>query len=442
VPDKAVAPKTQPAPSDAEPEASLTAWLMFSVAGLFIFYQLNLQALPSVLRDGLVVDFSLTDAGFGGLSSSFYYPYMLLQIPRGLVLGRYGPRRLLLGGLFLCILATFITAYSRGMIEVTSARILMGVGAAPAFVATMALVARWFPARLFPIVVAITEMIGMLGAALGQEILGFVVQSAGWRTGMLLCGWFGILLLAAIGAVVKDVPIDAATEACTAAPRKSRAALGRMILSPSLVLAGLAGGMIYSAGLSFAMLWAVAFFQDHLGIDLATASFCASFFSWGIIVGFPVFGWACGRVAGPLPLLAGGAVATGASVAVILYAPPSLLLASTAMFFCGFACASYALTFVVVKAEVSTADAGPVFAFANMLIIAVGGLALQPLIGVLADAWGRPVTDPGSLGILVWAQAAALLLLAPLIWRARTRQLLSRGRLLIATRPRSDQPSE
>jgi hypothetical protein len=40
----------------------------------------------------------------------------------------------------------------------------------------MALVTRWFPSRLFPILVAVTETIGMLGAALGQEILGFIVQ--------------------------------------------------------------------------------------------------------------------------------------------------------------------------------------------------------------------------------------------------------------------------
>jgi hypothetical protein len=56
-----------------------------------------------------------------------------------------------------------------------------------------------------------------------------------------------------------------------------------------------------------------------------------------------------------------------------------------------------------------------------MLIIAVGGLALQPLIGMLADAHGRPVTDPGSLTILIWAQAAALILLLPFIRRDGTR---------------------
>jgi MFS family permease len=131
------------------------------------------------------VDFSLTDSGFGSLSASFYYPYMLLQIPAGLLILRFGSRRLLVAGLTLCIVASLITASSQNVGHVAIARVLMGLGATPSFVATMALVTRWFPSRHFPMLVAATETIGMLGAALGQEILGFVVQSTGWRTGMI-----------------------------------------------------------------------------------------------------------------------------------------------------------------------------------------------------------------------------------------------------------------
>ena len=63
-----------PDPRDEVAAASLAGWLVFATAGLFVFYQLILQSLPSVIRDGLVVDFSLTDSGFGSLSVSFYYP--------------------------------------------------------------------------------------------------------------------------------------------------------------------------------------------------------------------------------------------------------------------------------------------------------------------------------------------------------------------------------
>ena len=139
------------------PSSLARSWLIFSTAGLFVFYQLILQSLPSVIRDGLVVDFSLSQSGFGALSSSFYYPYMFLQVPAGLLVVRFGARRLLIAGISLCTLASFLSAFSQEFFWVETARILMGLGAAPTFVCTMALVTRWFPPTLLPILVALTE---------------------------------------------------------------------------------------------------------------------------------------------------------------------------------------------------------------------------------------------------------------------------------------------
>jgi MFS family permease len=96
--------------------------LIVATAGYFYFFQLVLQALPSVLREGLVVDFSLSQAGFGGLSSNFYYPYILLQVPAGLLVLRFGARGLLIGGIILCTLSCFLTAYSRDLFWVEVAR--------------------------------------------------------------------------------------------------------------------------------------------------------------------------------------------------------------------------------------------------------------------------------------------------------------------------------
>jgi MFS family permease len=154
-------------------------------------------------------------------------------------------------------------------------------------------------------------------------------------------------------------------------------------------------------------------------MSLLEASFCASFFSWGIVLGLPLFGWACGRLAGPLSLLAFGAVMTGLSVSLILYGPASYLVFSLGMFFFGIANGSYALTFVVVGSSVPRQYTGAAFGFANMAILAVGGLLFQPLIGILARMRGLVVPDANALSVLIWAQAIGLLLLLPLGWRSR-----------------------
>jgi MFS family permease len=405
-----------PSFSSVERTSLARSWLIVSTAGLFYFFQLILQSLPSVLREGLVIDFSLSEAGFGGISSSFYYPYILLQVPAGLLVLRFGARKLLIGGIALCALSCFVTAFSRDLFWVEVARILMGLGSAPTFVCTATLATRWFPPTMLPILIALIEALGMLGPALGQEVLGWIVQTSGWRTGMMACGWFGLLLFVMILIFVRNSP--AADEVSGAvATRPSGLELVKVLFSLRLVLVGLIGGMIYSAGLALAMLWGVSFFEMHM--RLVQASFCASFFSWGIVIGLPLFGWLCGRLAGPLPLLAFGAVLTGLSVALILYGPATYLVFSLGMFLCGIANGSYALTFVIVGSAVPREYTGAAFGFANMAILAVGGLFFQPVIGVLAKIRGLAVPDAGSLSVLIWAQGIALLLLVLLSLRSR-----------------------
>ena len=66
---------------------------------------------------------------------------------------------------------------------------------------------------------------------------------------------------------------------------------------------------------------------------------------------------------------------------------------------------------VVVGSSVPREYTGAAFGFANMAILAVGGLFFQPLIGILARMRGLVVPDANALSILIWAQAIGLLLL-------------------------------
>ena len=140
------------------------------------------------------------------------------------------------------------------------------------------------------------------------------------------------------------------------------------------------------------------------------------------------FGWACGRLAGPLLRLAVGAAFTGASVALVLYAPANYVLSCLGMLTCGLFSAAYALTFVVAGSWVRREYSGTAFGFANMIIIGVGGLLLQPLIGIFAQMREREVPDADSLSILIWAQGLALVLLIPLILRSAKNTARRRNR--------------
>lgn len=389
------------------------ARLVFGAASLFVFFQMVLQTFPSVMREGLVVDLSLNDAGFGGLSSSFYYPYILLQVPAGIVVARFGARSVLITGALLCTVASFLFATSQTANTAELTRILMGLGAAPTVVCAMTLAAQWFDARIFPLLAALTEMAGMTGAAVGQETLGFIVERAGWRAGMLTCGAVSAVLLVLIVLFVRN------RESSTAgpAPWPRRTDIARLLRSVPILSFAAAGGFIASAGVAFGMLWGVSFFQQFHGLSLSAASVCASFYFWGCLPGMLGFAWLCPRVRQPAVLLGAGALGTAATMVLILYVLRTPAALSAAMFALGVFNASYTLAFTMVKDQTPQQLSGVAMGLTNMFIMGIGGLAFQPLIGMLAHARGQGVPSASTLGVIVVAQAVALILLAVGVWR-------------------------
>ena len=95
---------------------------------------------------------------------------------------------------------------------------------------------------MLAILVALVETLGTLGPELGQEILGWIVETAGWRTGLMVCGWVGLLLLFMI-LFVRNSP---GTEDPVGTARAPLApwGLARLLLSRQFVLVALVGGMI------------------------------------------------------------------------------------------------------------------------------------------------------------------------------------------------------
>jgi MFS family permease len=82
------------------------------------------------------------------------------------------------------------------------------------------------------------------------------------------------------------------------------------------------------------------------------------------------------------------------------------------MFVLGVCNSSYALAFTMVKDQAPAELSGVAMGLTNMLIMGIGGLAFQPLLGVLAHARGQEVPDSGTLSVLIVSQLVALAILA------------------------------
>jgi sugar phosphate permease len=245
----------------------------------------------------------------------------------------------------------------------------------------------------------------MTGGAVGQEVLGYIVEHAGWRTAMFTCGVVSAFLLILIVLLVRNRTAggDAGDDHWPGA-----AEIKRLLLSAPIIANTIAGGLVASAGVAFGMLWGVSYFQHFHGMSLTAASLCGSFYFWGCLPGMLCFAWLCSRYERPTLLLALGAAGTGVTMALILFVLQGQAVQSVAMFVLGLFNSSYALAFTLVKDLAPKHLSGVAMGLTNMMIMGIGGLVFQQLIGVLAHSRGQGVPGAGALSVIIGAQVVAL----------------------------------
>lgn len=132
--------------------------------------------------------------------------YAGLQVPVGVLLDRFGSRRLLLGGLVLLTLGQLGFAFSTSFVTAVLSRAVLGAGDALVFVSVLRLVTAWFLVRQGPVVTQLTGQCGQLGAIVAAAPLSIALRQLGWTRTFALASTIGIVLMVAVVLVVKDSP--------------------------------------------------------------------------------------------------------------------------------------------------------------------------------------------------------------------------------------------
>lgn len=142
----------------------------------------------SVSRDALGVSFGLSTIAFGFLSSAYSWTYLVMQIPAGMLLDRWGVRKVGCVSTFLWSVASFAAAIATGLAGLFSARFLLGIGESPTFPANAKALGYWFPESERSLATAITDSAAKLSTAIGVPILGLLLLRFGWRWSFAVTG--------------------------------------------------------------------------------------------------------------------------------------------------------------------------------------------------------------------------------------------------------------
>lgn len=363
-------------------------WIVWGLACVFYFYEFLLQVSPSVIGSELMRDFSITSQTLGVLSGIYYYSYSPMQLPCGVLMDHYGPRRMLTIATTVCAISTLAFGLTDSLFMACAARLMIGFGSAFAVVGTMKLAANWFPPERFALLTGLMVTIGMLGAISGQTPLALLVEHNGWRASMNLMGFFGLGLALLIFLIAKDYPatlIKTSPSAKEAEQAPMLISLYALLKNKQLWLIATYGGLMYMATPVFCGLWGVPFLMQkmHIAKPIAANYISLVFIGWAIAS--PLWGIYSNRIGLRKPPMYIGAIGALITSLLFIYAPITsnltieLLLFAFGIFSAGFLCA-----FSVAKELCSSHYVATGMGFMNMLNM-VGVAIAQPFIGFVLD---------------------------------------------------------
>jgi MFS family permease len=132
--------------------------------------------------------------------------YAAMQIPVGVLVDRFGPRRLLLTGALLMTGAQLGFAFTGSFAGALAARVFLGMGDAMVFISVLRVVAYWFRPMRNPVLSQLTGLLGQLGALVAAIPLAHALESFGWTPTFAVIASVGILLGLLIVLLVRDAP--------------------------------------------------------------------------------------------------------------------------------------------------------------------------------------------------------------------------------------------
>lgn len=373
-------------------------WVIFAVISaqyIFVFFH---RVSPAVVAPDLVRTFDLTGAALGVLSSSYFYTYAFLQIPVGMLIDMWGPRRTVFIFNLVAGLAALLFGFSPSFLVATIARVLVGLGVSATFVSAMTLYTRWFKPTEFARISGAFVAIGGLGWLSAATPLALLSACIEWRGAFVLVGIITLLLALLGWFLIADHPgmqgsggarkQDARAFDARTLWQGLATVLREKYFWPLAVWAFLMGSTLFA----FFGLWAGPYLIDTYRLSPTSAGNVLSMIAISLIVGGPVVGFLSDQVLHSrkrvLVLASLLHVVCWCAMAQFHGSLPQVLL--YVIFFCmGTATGSAGIVAVTVAKELFPREITGVALGTINLFPFVGGMLFQPVIGAILDSVGK-----------------------------------------------------
>jgi len=420
-PPAAVRHEETPSNPAAPSAVTWRSWLVWGIAALFYLTGFYQRVSPAVMTSELMRDFGLGAKSLGSLSAFYFYFYVAMQVPVGVLIDSWGARKLLFWGALSAAAGTFLFGATSNFGLACIGRAIVGGATAAGWLVLLKLATHWFPARRFAMLSGLGLFFGNLGALAAQVPLRLLIEHFGWRNVVLtsaaiLLGVCGLVLLA-----VKNDPSEAGLESyAPAALRQEKRTMRALLAGFRKVFAYrntwfifFAQGGIVGPILAFTGLWGTPFLRVKYGLPPAEAAGVCSVMIVCWAVASPIAGALSDRIGRRKPIYLLGALVSAAGWIVMFYLnslPLTAFIGVAAL--TSLASGAVVLGFAYAKESVPVHFLGTISGAVNIGNM-VGPMLLQPGIGqMLEKNWAGQIVKGVRVYDLDAYQAAFLLIVA------------------------------
>lgn len=360
-------------------------WIVWILLASFFYYKYLIQVSPSVMSSQLMSAYSLTGAGLGNLAACFFYAYLLMQIPVGILLDKWSPRKITSIAVLVCASSTYLFANTYSLFSASLSRFLIGLSASFAAVACFKITSLWFPPKRFALVAGLSMTTAMLGAVGGEGPLALLVTHFGWRRALEWIAMPGFVLSLLIWIIIRDKEptppkhVERIDDQITLSKK-----MNIILKDKQTWLLSLYSGLAFAPVSVFGGLWGVSFIEKAYSLRASEAASVVSLLFIGFAIGCPLAGWLSDHIGRRKPIMTAGTILAFVTISLIVYVPFSQTVLSLLLFLFGLGTSCFFLCFSMIRELHPLIFTATVLGFMNTFD-AICEAVTEPFIGKLLD---------------------------------------------------------
>jgi len=272
----------------AQAEGRSRAWAIYLICiccyMLSMFYRVSV----TVISPQLAEDLRLSVSQLSDLSAAFFYAFAAAQIPLGLLLDRWGTRRIMTLFNLAAVAGALTFALAQGGAMATVGRVLLGLGMSGNMIGAMMLIVAWFPPRRFATLTGAIVGVSTAGQFMAATPLVYISQAMGWRGAFIAVAALNALVIAVFYWVVRDTPPG--VELPRSANENPFKGLGQLFRHHYYWIISLSTFFRYGCLMALQGLWAGPYLMNGLGLSQIQAGNILLFITIGYMIGLPLWG--------------------------------------------------------------------------------------------------------------------------------------------------------